>query len=57
MLVVKTTYGKSSALILIVGSHLTLGPSFKVECGPIIPIMAYISLAITHGGFGCENNL
>ena len=34
VLTVKTTYGKSSALNLMVGSLLTLGPSFKVECGP-----------------------
>ena len=34
ILAVKKTYGKSSALNLMVGSHLTLGPSFKVECGP-----------------------
>ena len=30
---VKTTYRKSCALNLLVGSDLTLDPSFKVECG------------------------
>ena len=34
VLAVKMTYGKSTALNLMVGSNLTLGPSFKVECGP-----------------------
>ena len=31
---VKTTYRKSCAPNLLVGSDLTLDPSFKVECGP-----------------------
>ena len=31
---VKTTYWKSCAPNLLVGSDLTLDPSFKVECGP-----------------------
>ena len=30
---VKTTYRESCALNLLVGSDLTLNPSFKVECG------------------------
>ena len=31
---VKTTYRKLCAPNLLVGSDLTLDPSFKVECGP-----------------------
>ena len=31
---VKTTYRKSCAPNLLVGSDLTLDPSFKIECGP-----------------------
>ena len=31
---VKTTYRKSCALNLLVGSDLTLDPPLKIECGP-----------------------
>ena len=31
---VKTTYRKSCAPSVLVGSGLTLDPSFKVKCGP-----------------------
>ena len=34
VLVVNTTYRKSCAPNLLVGSDLTLDPSLKVECGP-----------------------
>ena len=53
----KTTYRKSCAANLLVGSDLTLDPSFKVECGPLILLMVYISLIIGRTGFEFEDNL
>ena len=51
----KTTYRKPCAPNLLVGSDLTLDPSFKVIFWSLIPLMVYISLIIGRRGFGCED--
>ena len=39
------------------GITFDLGPLLQDRMWSLIPIMAYISLTITRGGFGCEDNL
>ena len=39
------------------GVTFNLGPLLQRRMWSLITIMAYISLAITCGGFGCEDNL
>ena len=39
------------------GVTFDLGPLLQGRMWSLIPIMAYISLIITRGGFGCEDNL
>ena len=39
------------------GVTFDLGPLLQGRMWSLIPIMAYLSLTITHGGFGCEDNL
>ena len=39
------------------GVRFDLGPLLKGRMWSLIPIMAYILLTITRGGFECEDNL
>ena len=39
------------------GVTFEFGPLLQGQMWSLIPIMAYISLTITRGGFGCEDNL
>ena len=39
------------------GVTFDLGSLLQGQMWSLIPIMAYISLTITRGGFGCEENL
>ena len=39
------------------GVTFDLVPLLQGRMWSLIPIMAYISLTITRGGFGCEDNL
>ena len=39
------------------GVTFDFGPLLQCQMWSLIPIMANIFLTITHGGFGCEDNL
>ena len=62
LLVVEVLGGKDDLWEIICpesygGVTFDLGPLLQGRMRSLIPVMAYIPLTVTHGGFGCEDNL